>query len=50
VTLEDGTDRLFRNVGNYQSKLRNVQEGRGAQLEVILKGTVTSVLSECTAT
>ena len=28
LTLEDGTDRLYRNVGNYQSKLRNNPEER----------------------
>jgi hypothetical protein len=26
LTLEDGTDRLFRNVGSYQSTLRNMPE------------------------
>jgi hypothetical protein len=30
-TLEDGTDRLFRNVGNYQSALRNSEEDRSSQ-------------------
>jgi len=28
AVLEDGTDRLSRNVGNYQSTLRNIQEER----------------------
>jgi hypothetical protein len=28
LTLEGGTDRLSRNVGNYQSTLRNVPEER----------------------
>jgi hypothetical protein len=28
LTLEEGTDRLSRNVGNYQSPLRNVPEER----------------------
>jgi len=27
-TLEDGSERLLRNVGNYQSTLRNIPEGR----------------------
>jgi hypothetical protein len=30
-TLEDETDRLSRNVGNYQSTLRNIPEGRISQ-------------------
>jgi len=28
LVIEDGTDRLFRNVGKYQSKLHNIQEER----------------------
>ena len=31
-TLEDGTDRFYRNVGNYQSMLRNVLEERSSHL------------------
>ena len=26
LTLKDGTERLFRNVSNYQSRLRNIPE------------------------
>jgi len=32
LTLEDGTDRLSRNVGNYPSTLRNIQEDRRSPL------------------
>jgi len=48
LTLEDGTDRLFRNVGNYQSTLHNIAEERRSHLDsggglksckVILAGT-----------
>jgi hypothetical protein len=31
LTLEDGTDSLSRNVGNYQSTLCNIPEGRRCQ-------------------
>jgi len=30
-TFKDGTDRLFRNVGNRQSTLRNIPEEQGSQ-------------------
>jgi len=32
VTLEDGADRLSRNVVNYQSTLRNIPKERGGSL------------------
>ena len=32
LTVEDGTYRLSRNVGNYQSTLRNIPEGRRSHL------------------
>jgi hypothetical protein len=32
LTLEDGTDRLSRNVGNYESTLRNIPEERRSPL------------------
>ena len=32
--LQDGTNGLFRNVGNYQSTLRNIPEQRRSQLEI----------------
>jgi len=32
-TLQDGTDRLSRNVGNYQHVLRNIAEERRAHLQ-----------------
>jgi len=32
LTLEDGADRLSRNVGNYQYKLRKIAEKRRSQI------------------
>jgi hypothetical protein len=32
LTLEDGADRLFRNVANYQSTLRKISEERRSHL------------------
>jgi hypothetical protein len=35
LTFEDGTDRLSRNVGNYQSTLRNTPEERRPYIFVV---------------
>jgi len=36
VIFEDGADRLSRNVGNYQSGLRNILEERRSELYIAL--------------
>jgi hypothetical protein len=36
VTVEDGTDRLSRNFGNYQSRLRNIPEERRSHIALKL--------------
>jgi hypothetical protein len=37
VTLEDGTDTLSRNVGNYQYMLRNIPEDRRSKFQFYTK-------------
>jgi len=37
LTLEDWTDKLSRNVGSCQSKLRNIPEGLRPQETIIVK-------------
>jgi len=49
-TLEDGTDRLFRNVVNHQTTLRNIPEQRKSQRQFCRQGCLTVYLLEISKT